>query len=523
MTKTMRITLLALLAIAFSCCNNEESNCFDCEALDKAVPAFEKKFSEKKVNLDPEYIRDGRFVEMTFSSFEEAEFKLSNCFYSDNFPSYLFSNACFDMTKKVIKSDTTSMCYPFHTLVNKIYFNVVESDDGQVRCYGWRHLDGAGGMQPILMVQYKGSDGKVHVVEGRDFDEGNYVPEDKYSIYPEKIFRIHKGKETYTIIWGIYGSSVGEEISYYGLIALRMDDSGVHSVNLFKDDEVKDNIDVSYCIDYFEDDNYELIRFNEEEPSFCFPNYYEKYVWDGDAFVLQRRDEKESLQLILTSIADGDKETFADLVRYPLCRQYPLRDIWNKNEMIKYFDFLFDDSFRKIIGSLKISDWGEVGWRGNTVLSGELWEDGGELKAVSYSSPVEQRLRDSLIKAEFDALHPSLQGNWEPVDRLEFRDDVFTYARIDKCLDEYNLYRLCLFAKDAKLDDMPVACLSGYAQYEGNMGDGYYCFKSQDTVVYHAFGSEHLDCLPKQIWKSFSWMGREIQYRNLFYQIEYSF
>ena len=67
---------------------------------------------------------------------------------------------------------------------------------------------------------------------------------------------------------------------------------------------------------------------------------------------LEQRTEEETLQLILASIANGDKETFADLVRYPLYRQYPLRNIYTKDEMVKYFGFLFDDEFRNTIGSL---------------------------------------------------------------------------------------------------------------------------------------------------------------------------
>lgn len=160
-----------------------------------------------------------------------------------------------------------------------------------------------------------------------------------------------------------------------------------------------------------------------------------------------------------------------------------------------------------------------IGWRGFTVLSGELWEDGGELIEVNYSSPAEQRLRDSLIKAESDALHPSLQGSWTPIDRLMLADDIFDFARIDKSTLDDNLYRFSLFAKNAEIGDKPVACLEGYMQLVGNMGDGYYYFKSQDTVAIYNFSSEHDEPIPVDRWKSLLWMDKDIPCTNHYYQI----
>ena len=523
MKRNMIFALLSVLTMTLCCCNNKKTGCVDCKSLGVTIPAFEKKFPEKKVTLDPDYIQEGYSFTLSFSSMEEAEYKIVHCVLDSPKPTHMYLAASYDLTKKVIQSDTSSFSYPFDTLIEKADFTVVDSEDGQVRCYGWHHLYGTSHWNPELMVQYKGNDGTVYTVDNYDFANGDYMPEDMYNLFPEKVYRIQNNEDTYTIIWGIYGASVGEGKAYYGLVALKMDENGVFPVPLFMNDELEEGIVVDYCIDVFDEDDYELIRFDPDEPSFYFPNLNEKYVWNGEAFVLHQRDEDEALQLILTSIANGDKETFADLVRYPLCRDYPLRDIKNKKEMIKYFDFLFDDEFRNTIKSLTISDWHLIGWRGFTVLSGELWEDGGELVTVNYSSPAEQRLRDSLIKVEFDALHSSLQGNWEPIDRLELADDEFSVARIDRKTDDDNLYRLSLFAKKAQLGDKPRVCLNGHIQYEGTMGDGYCRFESQDTVAYYVFGVEHEDCVPARIWKSFSWMERDIPYKDCYYQIDYAF
>ena len=153
-------------------------------------------------------------------------------------------------------------------------------------------------------------------------------------------------------------------------------------------------------------------------------------------------------------------------------------------------------------------------------MSGELWESDGVLTAVNYSSPAEQNLRDSLIKAEFSALHPSLQGDWVPVDRMELEDEQFGLARIDKSIVSDTLYRLSLFATNAKLDDKPLVCLDGCLQLEGNMGEGYYYFKSQDTVASYSFGILNEDCVPATGGRNFSWMGKDIPCNDHYYQIE---
>lgn len=536
MKKNLLFMLIAMLSMVLCCCNNKTKECIDCNVLGVTIPAFEKKFPEKKVTLDPDYIEEGKTFVLTFSSMEEAEYKIVHCVIDHTEPKYTYVAASYDLTKKVILSDTSSFSYPFDTLMDGESFTIIDSDDGQVRCYGWHHIDGSSGYNPELMVQYKGEGGKIYTVHKDDFERGRPIaPEDKYSIYPEKIFRFDNGNENYTIIWGYYGFASG--IASYGLIAFKMDEKGVNPVPLFQEDELSENIDVHFNYSDFDEDEFDLIRYDKDELAFYLPEViteeeyyntilsgrYKKYVWDGEAFALLSRDDEDVKQLIINSIANGDKETFAELVHYPLLRQYPLRNIYTKDEMIKYFDFLFDDGFRKTIGSIKLDEWHGVGWRGFTLLSGELWEDGGELVAVNYSSLAEQKLRDSLIKAEFDALHPSLQGDRTPIDRLNLADDMFDFARIDKSTVSDTLYRLSLFAKNAEIGDKPIACLNGYAQYEGNMGDGYFYFKSQDTVASYSFGREHEEGVPVDTWNYLHWMDKSIPCRSHYYQINNDF
>ena len=53
-----------------------------------------------------------------------------------------------------------------------------------------------------------------------------------------------------------------------------------------------------------------------------------------------------------SNIANGDKQTFAKMVSYPLSRPYPLPDVETEGQMIRYFDTLFDKQFRQRIAKL---------------------------------------------------------------------------------------------------------------------------------------------------------------------------
>ena len=270
MKRKMILALLSMLTMTLCCCNNKETECVDCKALGVTIPAFEKEFPEKKVTLDPNYIQEGYTFTLSFSSMEEAEYKIVHCVIDHTEPKYTYLAASYDLTKKVIQSDTSSFFYPFDTLMERADFTVVDSEDGQVRCYGWHHIDGASGYNPELMVQYKGKGGKIYTVYKDDFEKGRpFDPEDKYNIYPEKVFRFENGNETYAIIWCYYGFAGG--IASYGLIALKMDERGVNPVPLFKEDESCENIDVHFSYADFDENEFDLIRYDKDELAFYLP------------------------------------------------------------------------------------------------------------------------------------------------------------------------------------------------------------------------------------------------------------
>lgn len=190
--------------------------------------------------------------------------------------------------------------------------------------------------------------------------------------------------------------------------------------------------------------------------------------------------EGQIRQLIITSIAHGDKETFANLVQYPISRDYPLHNIENKEQMIANFDLIFDAAFRDTIALLDSNSWEEVGWRGYMLYHGMLWGEG-PVWVINYSSPQEQKLRADIIAREMSALHPSLQGEWEPVDRFLLDDGKYGFARLDEVTTEsQEPFRLTIFKKNAKIGDRPALTLTGDSDVQGSIGYTTYYFHNND-------------------------------------------
>lgn len=197
-------------------------------------------------------------------------------------------------------------------------------------------------------------------------------------------------------------------------------------------------------------------------------------------------------QMILEAIAKGDKQMFAKMASYPLSRRYPLPDIENEAQMVRYFDTLFDKQFRQQIAKLDSNSWDYVGWRGAMILNGEVWDTGSWI-IVNYSSPLEQRHAEYLKKKDMARLHPSLRGNWEPyacyrLDGKAFPDFEYSYARVDASTDhnpeDYPTYRVAVFKKGSNASAPPAIVLLGERTFEGSMNIETLYFKSDEYDIF---------------------------------------
>lgn len=263
------------------------------EVVEPKMPKFKQKFPRKNIQVNDS-------VELSFSSMEEAEWKLLHQAPYEAF---------YDAFVEVLLSDPSSMDYPFDSLT---YFDpsrcapmltsVVWSEDRNMRCIGLRYYT------PSLMVQYRAG-GEVRLAEANLDDESYWCQ------CPDTVYTLPTDHSTLYLVRGFDGSTGSER--NYCLQAYELDETGFHPASVFEESDTpnpnstRQNIYMIIC------DNEELTNavfndglstlvyfdgkeravyvrvFKEKEPdtdgcTFEMTNHYRKYVWDGGRFVLRR-------------------------------------------------------------------------------------------------------------------------------------------------------------------------------------------------------------------------------------------
>lgn len=189
--------------------------------------------------------------------------------------------------------------------------------------------------------------------------------------------------------------------------------------------------------------------------------------------------------LISSTVCQDDSIGFASLCRYPIVREYPLHDIEDSAMMAEYFDIIFDDSIKRVLGKATPDDWGELGWRGATLHNGEyLWCDERCIYSINYMSEKEITNLDSLQKADIASLRDDLSYGWTPETCL--RDSIGIVYRIDKDIANEQ-FRLMKFNGNKQLHKAnPEKILYGKLEIEGSAATYVYTFTddpNNDLVI----------------------------------------
>ena len=183
---------------------------------------------------------------------------------------------------------------------------------------------------------------------------------------------------------------------------------------------------------------------------------------------------KPTIKSFIDLVKSNNRNAIADHITYPLNREYPIPSIKNKQQMLKRFDEVFDESLLKsIINSDIEKDWDDVGWRGIMLSSGWLWLDyDGKLIAVNYQSDAEKTIKAKLINEQKNALHPSLKNYVAPV--LEWETSKFR-IRIDDLGNQKFRYAAWPLGKSTS-DKPDLVLLNGKVTFEGSGGNHFYTF-----------------------------------------------
>lgn len=129
-----------------------------------------------------------------------------------------------------------------------------------------------------------------------------------------------------------------------------------------------------------------------------------------------KKEQIQAIQQLINNIKTKNKTKISDLIYYPLRREYPLKDVKDKNDFIQRFDEIFDKEFIDHIAKSKIEDWSEVGWRGIMLDNGTIWiDDNGKIVTINYQSPKEKQLLITAIQTDKNELSKSLQNFEKPM------------------------------------------------------------------------------------------------------------
>ena len=187
-----------------------------------------------------------------------------------------------------------------------------------------------------------------------------------------------------------------------------------------------------------------------------------------------KKEQIQSIQKLINTFKATDKAKIADLISYPLRRQYPLKDVRDKNDLLKRLDDIFDKDLLDKVAKSKISDWSEVGWRGIMFDDGALWiEDDGKIMAVNYQSSKEKQLFVNAIQADKNQLPKSLQD-------FEFPTYLIFTKNYKIRIDEkaQGIYRYAAWKiKNAK-SEPDIIIENGVMELQGNGGNHTITFKN---------------------------------------------
>lgn len=187
------------------------------------------------------------------------------------------------------------------------------------------------------------------------------------------------------------------------------------------------------------------------------------------------------------AILKGDAPAFASMVNYPLTRPYPLHDITDSVEMVKYFATMVDDTLRQHVRKLSPASWEPVGWRGWAMPgSGEydtdMWFDG-SVYEVPYVSRRERNMVDSLRNEEMQSLPSKMrQGGWTPVACVQTDDGLVYRIDMHKTPADTFVYRLSEYKFPLHPQTAPVRIIeNGYINLEGSSSSKSYHFANKSV------------------------------------------
>lgn len=200
-------------------------------------------------------------------------------------------------------------------------------------------------------------------------------------------------------------------------------------------------------------------------------------------------DDVLTANRFIEAVRDGDIAYLAEIIEFPLRREYPLPYL-GRDEFVARYDEIYGDEFAKLVVSSP-TICGRIGWRGLQLQSGLVWfYDDRKVRSINYESVFERGTRLRLIDLERSELHESLREYITPV--LEW--ETYTYRiRIDSTNAGL---RYASWKVDSVYDSRPdIVIYDGTWHSEGTIGFHSYYFQNGEYkyIVYVGNGDSTLE------------------------------
>lgn len=195
-------------------------------------------------------------------------------------------------------------------------------------------------------------------------------------------------------------------------------------------------------------------------------------------------EEINNINKIIAYFKERNIDKIANIISYPLGREYPIPYIDNKSEFKQRFNEVFDQILIDKIANSKINQWSKVGWRGIMLDNGVIWMRNSDsiITTINYQSDFEKRLLEDLIQKDKEKIHYSLKSFSMPIYKIKTKNYLI---RIDQLDDDS--YRYASWRKNGKENLKPEIILyNGNLKFEGSGGNHViiFCLNNFKYYVY---------------------------------------
>lgn len=190
------------------------------------------------------------------------------------------------------------------------------------------------------------------------------------------------------------------------------------------------------------------------------------------------------IQKTITLFKEKNVEKIAEIINYPLEREYPIPSIKNKDEFKKRFSEVFDQILIEKIANSKIQQWSELGARGIMFEDGVLWmgNSDGMITAVNYQSEFEKKSIMDLTDGQKGELHSSLQTFVSPTYKIKTKNYLIRIDEINNAKFRYASWKIG--KKESSKPDLIVE--NGEFESQGTGGNHLITFE-KDQYKYKVY------------------------------------